>query len=86
MRELLDRIDAEELAEWAAWFQIEGTPDPWLQTGQICATMANLWAKGRYKAEDFMPRPKRKQTPEEQLAIFRGICAAQEARVNARGG
>ena len=84
IRELLDRMDSAELSEWMAYAQLEALPDPWLQTGQICRTMADLWAKGRHTAEQFIPREKRKQTVEEQIAIFRGISAAQAARVQSR--
>jgi hypothetical protein len=88
VRELLDRMDSAELSEWMAYNLIEPLPDPWYQNGQLCALMANLWSsKGRLKPDDFIPRARgdrRRQSPAEQLAIFRAIAGAHNAREASR--
>ena len=70
------------VSEWMAYDQIEPIPDSWYQTGIIASMMVNLWSKTRSRPEDFVPRVRRTrwQSPEQQLAIFRGIAAAQAAR------
>lgn len=85
--ELLDRMDSAELTEWMAYNQLEPLPDPWYQTGLTTSMMVNLWSKTRSRPEDFIPAPRRRrrQTVEEQLAIFQGIGAVQNAREKAKG-
>ncbi len=85
--ELLDRMDSAELTEWMAYNQLEPLPDPWLQTGISTSMMVNLWSKTRCKPEDFIPRARRsrRQSVEDQLAIFRGIAARQDARAQIKG-
>lgn len=67
--ELKRTMTASELSYWIARERIEPIGN-WKQTGQICATLANLWTKkGGFKAEDFMPIPERKQmTVNEMMA------------------
>lgn len=48
-KELLDNTTAPELMEWMAYNMVEPLPDPWMQTGQLCA----VWGGGR--ASDYMP-------------------------------
>jgi len=54
------------------------------RTGLVCAVLANLYRKkGKrpFKPQDFMPKgrkPKRKQTPEEMLAVFDNLRGSNE--------
>ena len=61
VRELLERLDAQELAEWTAYADLE----PWgeeradLRSGIHAAATVNLWrGKGQRPAQasDFMPK------------------------------
>jgi len=78
VRELLDRMDSAELTEWMAYALLEPLPDPWQQSGILCALLANLWSsKGRFRPEDFIPRPRAaapRQTADQQWAIMRGFA------------
>lgn len=60
VNEMLDRMDSRLLSEWMAYFDIFPMPDPWLQTGQLASTMANLWSsrRKRFRPEEFMPERK----------------------------
>ena len=78
-------LPASELTEWMAEYQLE----PWglesaentLMLGQVCATIANVHRtknSQKYSASDFLPRKskaRRKQTPEQQIALFRAITS-----------
>jgi hypothetical protein len=60
-RELLIRMSSDEISEWIAFNQLHPLPNPWLQTGQICSTVANCSLaklKKPVSAEDFMPQYK----------------------------
>lgn len=73
---LLDEISSAEFTYWIARFNRQPFGDDvesW-RTGTIAAVVANAHSKrGRYKAQDFMPkiqgRP-RSQTPEEMSRIL----------------
>lgn len=86
VRELLDGLDSAELSEWLAYMQLEPLPDPWYQTGLMCAVMTRIWTKGRPHPQDFMPRvrSRRRQSVQEQLATFQRLAAAQNACVKPR--
>ena len=85
MRELLERIDARELAEWRI---LEGL-DPWGATrddvlsGRICQTIAATSPTapaGRvYRITEFMPQPiapaVEYQTSDEIESFFRSLAS-----------
>lgn len=52
-------MSSRELSEWMAYDRLDLLPDPWRETGTVCATLANVWTdKGGYKPDDFIPRPR----------------------------
>tara|TARA_R110002020_G_scaffold273792_1_gene488962 strand:+ start:8252 stop:8506 length:255 start_codon:yes stop_codon:yes gene_type:complete len=60
VRELLQRIDSTELAEWIAYYGIEpfGQEREALHSGIIAATIANAHSSSKcktYQPADFMP-------------------------------
>ncbi len=82
---MLAEIDARELAEWEAFYNIdpfgEGRDD--LRAGIICSTIHGMAGKIANKAmapADFMPfltKPEREpQSPEEQQMLCGAIAAA----------
>ena len=73
VRELNERMDANELAEWQAYHRIKPLYDFYWMAALISCTMANaMGAKPARKLDDFLPRYARKKTrtPEEALAAF----------------
>jgi len=69
--ELEDRMTSAELAEWMALDMYhQPLPNPWYQTGVLAsATLAPHCGRGKApKAEDFMPRARLPQSPEQMLA------------------
>lgn len=90
VRELLARIDSRELAEWAAFFQLE----PWgaevedFRAALVTAAIANAHRDPRrrrqpYKPTDFMPRrePVPEQSQEEIERTLEAWARALEARM-----
>ena len=80
VRELLQRIDSRELAEWMAYYSTEpfgGTRGD-LQAGVIASTIANVNKGKRGKAftpGDFMPLMKKpKQTVTDQINILNAMA------------
>ena len=76
VRELLDRMDAREFAEWIAFYNIEPFGDEWRMAGMQAATTANCAAfrKGNSRQiEEFMPLKQREQTPAESRNVFAGL-------------
>jgi|GEM_PF-882201 len=97
VEELLSRISSAELTEWMAYEEIVGPLDVGYRVdvvaGIVSSTIANVnrGKKGRrFKPDDFTPswggrnRRRRPQTPEEQLAVVRGINAALGGTVRKR--
>jgi hypothetical protein len=80
VRGLLKTIDAKELEEWKAFYNIEpfGEERQDIRAAMICCTLANV-NRGKnqtaYKISDFLLRfdPKPEQTPEEMKAILKCI-------------
>ena len=80
MREMLSRIDSRELAEWAAYFELEpwGTEVEDWRAGLIASTVANVnrdpkKQKKPYEVSDFMPKrvpEKKTQAPDEQARVM----------------
>jgi hypothetical protein len=71
----IERLPASELSEWMAAENLGLLPDSHLQTGLVCATVANsMGVKRRVTPADFMPRPPRRAAPgdrEARIAAFR---------------
>ena len=74
-------MDSEEVTWWMGFSNIIPLPDPWLQTGIICSTMANIHcakkgSKG-FSPEQFMPCRKaaKKQSQTEMKARMEAIAA-----------
>lgn len=60
--ELYARMSFAEFQEWLVFLRDDPLPDPWLQTGVICATIANHAMNRSPNAtprqpRDFMPLP-----------------------------
>lgn len=71
VKRLLEEVDSQELAEWAAYDAIWPLPDPWWQTARLCRIV--MAASGNYKRvpdEDvFIPaRKKPKQSVEAMMS------------------
>ncbi len=79
VKEMLQRIDSTELAEWMAYYGLEpfGQEREALHAGIIAATVANAnAAKGKtYQPSDFMPDFERKgQTADDMRAILNAMA------------
>lgn len=94
VRELLERIDSRELAEWQAYWTLE----PWgeeradQRIAELTVRVANyLRAEGQppYTLTDFMPYteapPRRPQPIEDQLAIVKGLASNRPAQAEDNG-
>jgi hypothetical protein len=59
VKELGQRMDAEELIEWMVFDRFYPLPDAWMQTGITCQTIAQAWLKKKngmpWSPQDFMP-------------------------------
>ncbi len=75
MREV-EALDSMELSEWIAYFRINPIPDPWLQTGIQCATLANVHG-GKLAPKDFIPQYEEQV---DQVALNRAKLSAMAAR------
>lgn len=63
MRELLERADSRELAEWQAYYRLEpfGSERGDIQAGIVASTVANVNRDSKkrrkpYRPDDFMPK------------------------------
>ena len=90
VRELLERIDSRELAEWVAFYSIEpfgGYRDD-LQAGIVASTIANCNRSSRssrsFSPKDFMPigdHTKPRQMDEEDMfEAMKEIAEQQDAK------
>lgn len=80
---MLASMSSEELSEWVIYNKHHPLPDPWQQTSLLAALIYNANFKGkRMSPSDFYPgaRPKRVQSAAEQIAIFKMIGMAMEAK------
>ncbi len=72
VRELLERIDSRELAEWMAYYTLDpfGSVRTDLNAGVIAATIANA-NKGKngrpFQPADFMPYVEKSEQSEEDM-------------------
>lgn len=76
--ELSERMTSAELSEWMALDMYhQPIPDPWRQAGVVAAAaLAPYCGKGkRPKPEDFVPRARLPQSPEEMMAELRKLQA-----------
>jgi len=77
--ELAVRMDSAELSEWMAYDAYhEPLPKPWEQTGVLASAILAPHCKPNQqpKPEDFIPRNRLPQTPEEmraELAKLKGL-------------
>lgn len=92
VRELLARIDSQELSEWQIFFGLEpwGTEVEDWRAGMVAAIIANVnrdekKQKKPFEPKDFMPKreqePEKEQTPEEQkriLEMWSAVIGAQQ--------
>jgi hypothetical protein len=73
---LADVMSVDQLYGWMGYYQLEPWGDEWLRDAMSMAQFASAHrSKGspRRKPDDFMPVPKRTQTPEQIVAAFRAI-------------
>lgn len=82
VRELLDRMDSQELSEWLAFDNVEGIPDPHYGPAVVASTIANAHG-ARTSIADFYPvQPETPpQSIEEQKAALYAVFAAHNARL-----
>jgi hypothetical protein len=79
-------VDAAELAEWEAFWQIEPWGDEWRQTARLATALCTAWGAKSLKEEMLMPsHRKRQQTPAEMFAELRKLADATQAAKEARG-
>lgn len=71
VREMLARMDSEEIAEWYAYDQRWPLPDPWQQTARLCRIV--MCASGNYKSHSvpderaFIPAARRPEQSQDQI-------------------
>lgn len=71
VKEMLSRMDSEELSEWYAYDQRWPIPDHWQQTARLCRII--MASSGNYKANSipdeqaFVPASKRPEQSQEQI-------------------
>lgn len=69
VRRLLEEVDSQELAEWAAYDALWPLPDHWQQTARLCRIV--MAASGNYKRvpeEDaFIPASKKPKQSQEAM-------------------
>jgi len=76
VNELLREISGPELMEWLAMEEVEGLPNPWAETGMICAAMAGG------TPQDYMPRRNPTRTDAaEGLKTVLDLAAANRREV-----
>lgn len=68
-RELLETVDAAELAEWEAFDTICPFGDEWRQIARLGTVICTAWGAKNLEEEMLMPSyRKRQQSPEQMLA------------------
>ncbi len=67
--ELLESVDAAELAEWEAYWTIEPWGDEWRQAARLATALCTAWGAKGLKEETLMPsHRKRRQTASEMFS------------------
>lgn len=86
VEELLARISSRELAEWAAFEQEHGPLGLERGDWQAAVVAQAIAGDGKTKLSDFVLRwgRKRRQTGQEQLAIFKALASRGGGRGNDR--
>lgn len=68
-RELLETVDAAELAEWEAFWHIEPWGDEWRQVARLATALCTAWGCKNLEEEMLMPSHRKPpQTPEQMMA------------------
>jgi hypothetical protein len=89
VRELLERIDALELSEWQAFYNL----NPWgqerddLRAGIIASTVANCMTdKSNWKPSDFMPKfgPPEPEPEPQTAEQMKQICIRMNAMMGGK--
>lgn len=71
VKEMLARMDSEELSEWYAYDQRWPLPDHWQQTARLCRIV--MCASGNYKRNEipdekaFIPASRRPEQSQDQI-------------------
>ena len=95
MRELLERCDSREIAEWMAYDSVEpfGEDRADLRAGIIASQIVNVHLSKGQRATvpadfmpDFDPKPKPAQSQREMAAVMGQLMAKQNAYVAKVGG
>jgi len=66
-KELLETIDAAELAEWEAFWTIEPWGDEWRQVSRLATALCTAWGCKNLEEELLMPSYRRKPQSAEQM-------------------
>lgn len=73
---LAEEMSVDQLYGWMGYYMLEPWGDEWLRSAMQMAQFRNAY-RGKStpvkKAEDFMPVPKRAQTPQQILATLNAI-------------
>lgn len=88
VRDAQSAIDAGEFAEWLALYRLEGFGehrDDW-RFGMLASVMANLFSKGRFKPEDFMPKIKRRREAPNYAHMLNVMSLFANAQNASAGG
>lgn len=89
VRQLLATIDSHELSEWEAWFGLQPFGDDvesW-RSGTIAAVIANCNSKrGKFKAQDFMPKTHKRRGRMGWEEIKRNAMAWVSVMTSGRSG
>lgn len=86
----IEELGINEIVELYAYDQyFDPLPQPWLQTGQVCNTMAQLWGNNKRRTSpiDFMPLKqftRKEQSAKEQRAALEAWAAVSNARAKGR--
>lgn len=77
---LAEAMPVDTLYRWMAYYQLEPWGDEWLRSAVSFAQFKNAHKRKSdrvSKPQDFMPVAKRRQTPEQMLAILNSIPLAR---------
>jgi hypothetical protein len=73
-RQLLEECDADELAEWEAYWLIEPWGDEWRQIARLTTALCTAWGSKNLEEEMIMPsHRKRPQTADQMLSELQKI-------------
>jgi hypothetical protein len=78
VKQLLQEVDSQELAEWAAYDALWPLPDHWQMTARVCRIV--MAASGNYKRvpEEEVFIPTRKKPKQSQEAMFAELMKLQQ--------